>query len=183
MPQPPLLPEETLARVHRLAWRNGLSIVIVATLAALLQAASKDPAAAFAGVLAAGAGALELHGATLLGRGDRRGVNWLIRSELILLVVILAYCGMRLLQPNFAELGAAFCASFEFPGMREKWAELEGLGITERQYLTIINSLTYSILAVASLIYQGGMALYYSRRQRALDAALADRSDPGEPET
>jgi hypothetical protein len=172
MQQPPLLPDQVLVRVHGLARRNGWSIVLVSGLAALMSAAGRDPLNAFLGLLAAGCGAMEVHGAGLLRYGDERGTKWLIRAELFLLLVILAYCAIRLVHPNLAEMRAAFHASLELPGMREKWQEIERLGMTEDLYVNLMNRLVAVVFAFVSIIYQGGMALYYARRRNAVTLAL-----------
>lgn len=172
MPQPPLLPEEVLSRVVRMAWRNGWSIVLVAGIAAVLQASIGQVLVAIAAVLAAGTGAMEVHGAGLLRHGDRRGIVWAIRGELLLLCVIWLYCALRLARPDLTEVRAAFHASLELPWMRSNWAELQRTGVTEEQYLQAVYQLTYIALALAALLYQGAMTIYYSRRRAAVEAAL-----------
>lgn len=174
MQQPPLLAEEVLARVLRMAWRNGWSVVIIASIAAVLQASLGQVLVAAAAVLAAGAGAMEVHGGSVLREGDRRGMDWLIRGELLLLGIIWLYCAVRMLNPDLIEVRAAFHASLEFPGMRERWAEAQRLGLTEEQYLKAVYHLTYLVLAFVSLIYQGGMVIYYARRRAAVNAALGE---------
>jgi hypothetical protein len=161
-----------LARVLSLARRNGWSIILVAGLAALLQAAGRDTVGAITGLLAAGAGAMEVHGAGLLRHGDRRGTGWMIQAELFLLVVLIVYCCLRLAHPNYEEMRVAFHATLEIPGMREKWAEARRLGFTEDEYLGLLHRLTFIALGFATLAYQGGMAVYYARRRKAVDLAL-----------
>src|SRR5678816_1370684 len=89
MQQPPLLPEETLARVLRLARFDGMGALVLGGMFALFAAAARDFPFAAIGLLAAGAGAVELHGAALLRQGDRRGMQWLVASQPYLLLVIL----------------------------------------------------------------------------------------------
>jgi hypothetical protein len=169
---PPLLPEEILARVIRLARSNGLSILLVAALAAILEATQHDVFGAIIGLLAAGAGAMEIHGTSLLRWGDRRGMRWLIQAELFLLAVILGYCAIRLTIVDLTEIRAAFHAGLEFPSMREKWAEAQQMGLTEGEYLHAVYQLTYLLLSIATLLYQGGMTIYYLRRRNAVARAL-----------
>ena len=57
MQQPPLLPAETLVRVLRLAKFDGLSVLLIAGVFALLAATAGDFSGALVGLLAAGAGA------------------------------------------------------------------------------------------------------------------------------
>lgn len=169
---PPLLPDQVLVRVQSLARRNGWSIVLIAGLAALMSAAQRDLINAPLALLAAGCGAMEVHGAGMLRHGDRHGVAWLISGEMFLLLVILVYCGLKLLHPNLEEMRAALHASLNFPGMKERWKEIEAAGFSEETYILLMNRLVAIALAFASLFYQGGMALYYARRKNAIDLAL-----------
>ena len=57
-----------------------------------------DSSGALVGLITAGAGAIELHGAGLLQAGESRGLRWLIGSQLFLLVAIMGYCALRLQQ-------------------------------------------------------------------------------------
>jgi hypothetical protein len=173
MQQPPLLPEVVLHRVIVIARRNGLSVVLIASVLALLDAAQGHTVRAVAGALAAGAGIMEMHGAGLLRDGHKRGMPWLVRAELLLLAIIWIFCAIRLLNPDLTEVRAAFHASLALPLMKQRWDELQQLGITEEAYLNAVYQLTYIMLALASLIYQGAMALYYLRRHAAVEAALA----------
>ena len=172
MQQPPLLPEAALHRVIVIARRNGLSVVLIASIAALLEAAQGHAATAVAAVLAAGTGAMEMHGATLLRHGVKRGMSWLVRAELLLLAVIWVYCAVRLLHPDLTQVRAEFHASLELPLMRQRWEEAKQLGLTEETYLNAVYQLTYVALALVTLIYQGGMTLYYLRRYATVEAAL-----------
>ncbi len=165
MRQPPLLPEETLVRVLRLAKFDGLGAVVLGTLFALSAAGAGDGPCAVIGVLAAGAGAIESHGASLLRAGEARGMRWLIASQPFLLLVIWVYCGLRFTH-------------FEMPPLPEGMRELAALSaqqwdLTVEGYFRMLNTITVAVLAVVSLGYQGGMTLYYWRRRRPVAQALA----------
>jgi hypothetical protein len=173
MPKIPPLPNEVLARVIITARRNGLSIVIVASLAALTKAAGREVLPAIAAVLAAGTGAMEMHAAGLLHNGMKRGLDWAIRAEMLLLLVILLYCGLRVAHPDLGPAREAFHLSLEMPFMKQQWAKMQQLGVTETEYVSLMYHLTYLVLAPLSLIYQGGMMVYYARRRRGVNAALS----------
>jgi hypothetical protein len=168
MQQPPLLPAETLVRVLRLARFDGLGALVLGTLFALMAAGAHDVSFAIIGLLAAGAGALELHGASLLREGEKRGMQWLIASQPFLLLVIWCYCGLRL-------------AHFEMPPLPEGLSELATLSAAQwnmsvEQYFRLLNTLTVAVLAVVALVYQGGLTVYYWRRQRTVaQAVVADQ--------
>ena len=159
--------------MRAIAYRNGLSVVLVASIAAVLYASTGNTLNALAGLLAAGAGAMEVHGASLLRRGFKQGMTWVIRAELLLLAVIWIYCGVRLAHPDLTELRETFHASLQIPIMQKRWAEAQQLGLTEEQYLNAVYQLTNLGVAFATLLYQGGMVIYYSRRQKAVEIALS----------
>lgn len=161
---PPLLPEETLFRVLRLARFNGLSVLGIAGFFAVISAAAQDVPGAIVGVLVAGAGALELHGVSLLRHGDDRGTNWLVSSQLYLLVVVLAYVAFRLNNIDIEPMRRI---------LTEEQRETIALaGFTDDQFLRTVYTLSSSVFGVITFFYQGGMAFYYHRRRAAITAAL-----------
>jgi hypothetical protein len=163
---PPLLPEETLHRVLRVANLDGLSVLAIAGILALAAAAGGDYAGAAIGLLVAAAGAIELHGAGLVRAGETRGMNWVVASQPYLLAVLLGYCALRLTNFDMTMLQGALTDE-----MRETIREA---GYRVDQFLRLVYNLTYGTLAVATLIYQGGMTIYYLRRRAAVEAALEE---------
>src|SRR5437660_1598457 len=162
---PPFLPEETLSRVLRVARLDGISVAFIAGLFAILAALAGDGLGAIIGLLVAGAGAIELHGASLLHHGEKRGMNWLIASQIFLLTTVIAYCALRLLHPGFGPLLAAVTDDMR--------ASLETAGWTPERFVRFVYNTTYYAVAVVTFFYQGGMALYYFRRRRSVARALA----------
>ena len=164
MRAPPLLPKETLYRVIRFARFNGISELVVAGVFGLICAASKDIPGAAIGVLVSGAGALELHGVGLLLHGNKRGVSWLIGSQLYLLVIVLTYVGYRSQHLDLESVRMVISSD-----QRETIA---AAGIDENQFLRIIANVSNAVFGVIAFFYQGGMALYYHRRRTPIEAAL-----------
>jgi hypothetical protein len=164
MKPPPFLPEETLRRVLRVARLDGTSVAAVAGVFALISALAGDGLGAVVGLLVAGAGAIELHGATLLVHGELRGMKWLVNSQVFLLATVIAYCGLRLLHPNFAQLLAAVTDDMK--------VSLETAGWTPDKFVHFVYNTTYYAVAIVTFFYQGGMALYYFRRRESVARAL-----------
>lgn len=164
MKGPPPLPEEIFQRVLRLARFDGWSMLIVAALFALLAALSGDRIGAAVGVLIAGVGLLELHGVTLLRHSDPRGLRWLVGSQFALMACVLGYCALRLAYPELTHLRAAVTDEMK--------TQLEVIGWSVDQFLVLVYRLTYYAVALATVLYQGGMALYYLRRRAAVTLAL-----------
>jgi hypothetical protein len=146
-------PEEVLRRVLKTSRLNGWSVAIFAGLCSLVS-------------LALG-GALEVRGHRLLKRRDADGMKWLVRSQFVVLGVIWSYAATRLVsfdQEIVRELVSA--------DMR---ASLNELGLTTEDILPLVRRffyLLYGSVMAATLIYQGGLALYYRRRTPAVEAAL-----------
>ncbi|MBM3854440.1 MAG: hypothetical protein FJ399_15030 [Verrucomicrobia bacterium] len=166
MQSPPLLPEETLARVLRLAKFDGIGTLVLGSLFAVVTAAARDVPFAAVGLLAAGAGAVELHGVHLLREGEFRGMNWLLASQPFLLLVIWSYCALRWVH-------------FEIPPLTDHLRELATatavqLEMSVEAYFQLLNTITMAVLAGIALCYQGGMMIYYWRRRRPVAQALAE---------
>lgn len=166
MKAPPLLPEAVLHRVLRVAQFDGMGVLAVAAFFALASASAGDFSGAMIGLLVAAAGAIELHGTALLREGETRGMNWLVASQIFLLVVVLGYCALRLSNVDLTLLREAMT-----PELR---AMLVQAGYTEEQFLRMVYRLTYEIFAVLTVFYQGGMAIYYWRRREAVVRALSE---------
>jgi len=168
MKAPPLLPEETLHRVLRVANLDGLSVMAVAGLLALAAASVGDYNGAGVGLLVAAAGAIELHGAGLLRSGEVRGMKWLVASQPYLLAVLLGYSAIRLWSHDTTELQAVMTSDLR--------NSLEASGFSEEEFLRKFYTTVYVVLAIGTLIFQGGMTLYYVRRRTAVAAALEHES-------
>ena len=164
MQAPPLLPEETLARVLRLARFDGLGVLVLAGAFALLAAAAREPAFAAAGLAAAGAGAVELHGVSLLRHVDSRGLRWLLASQPLLLAAVWAYCALRLAASDSPPLPDELRPAVE--------ATAAQLGLSTADYLRLVHRVTHGLVAVLAAAYQGGLCWYYWRRREPVRRAL-----------
>lgn len=166
---PPPLPREILARTIRLSSADGRLVLWLSGLGAFFAAAGHDVIGAVAGCAAAGAGAIELHGSTLLRQEEPRGVDWLIRGQLLLLAIILIYA-------------AACLTHFDVETLRERITpeiddKISQVGMTRDQFLEAcrtLHQLFYSLVGFIALVYQGAMARYYARRRATIQQALQE---------
>lgn len=168
MQQPPLLPEETLVRVTRLAKLDGTSVLVLGSIFALMSASRGDAAFAIIGLLATAAGALEFHGSGLLRQGEPAGMRWILLSQPFLYLVVLAYCYLRLSHFEMPEIPERFQEAFE--------TSAQQVGLSVEEYLRTLNRVSVQVVAGASTLYQGIMTFYYLRRRRAVETALAEQS-------
>jgi hypothetical protein len=168
--KPPLLPAETLRRVLRVARIDGMSVLVVAGGFALVSAAFRDVPGAAVGLLIAAAGAIELHGVTLLRIGNPRGMDWLVSSQLYLMVTIFAYVAYHLMRPDIAWMLPYVTGEAAEPIQQAA----QEMGLTVNQFLLESLRKFYLLVAALTLVYQGGMIAFYLRRKSATLAAISE---------
>jgi hypothetical protein len=161
-------PQAILRRVLLVSRIDGWSIVIVAGLCALVSLAFGDLTGTLVGLLVAGGGATEIGGRRRLIRHDADGgMDWLVRSQLIVLGVIWAYAGTRL-----GSFDAESALANLTPDMK---AMLDQAGVDTKTLLHYVRLFFYAIygtVMAVTLLYQGGLALYYRNRREAVRQAL-----------
>lgn len=143
--------------------------MIVAGTLALLHASAYQLPGAIVGCLVAGAGALELHGAGLLRNGDARGVDWLIRSQWLLLATMLIFAATQLISPDLSQIERVKATPEAQQAARD-------LNLTTEQLALLTNTIVYVTVGIVTLLYQGAMILFYQRHRRAVTLALAENS-------
>ena len=52
--------------------------------------------------------------------------------------------------------------------------QLEVIGWSVDQFIELVYRMTYFAVSLVTVIYQGGMAIYYVRRREAVTAALTE---------
>ena len=178
MQKPPPLPAETLAKVVRISALDGFSLTFIASGFGLVSVFYADWLGAAVGGLAAGAGWLELHGRRRLRAGDAGGVRWLVRSQLVLLVIILLYVAYQLHsfnpEPLLAKVEEALSSAQRSLGL-EVTPLADSLGLTKRQFLEFAQHtvrVAYLAVGVLSILFQGGLAFYYHRQEQGVARAL-----------
>lgn len=143
-----------------------MGALVLGGMFALIAAAARDFPFATIGLLASGAGAVELHGAALLRQGEPRGMRWLIASQPFLLLVILSYCALRLWMIELPPVPEAFQSIFA--ASAQQW------GMSVEEYQRALNRITALAVATVAVGFQGGMMLYYVRRREPVYRALAE---------
>ena len=166
---PPFLPAEALRRVVRVSRFDGLMVLTVAGAFAVASALIHDQIGTLVGLLVAGTGAVELHGAALLRHGVSRGMRWLIGSQALLMVAIIGFAGWSLYHIDPDTLKWMTDAAVAGPNK----AKLAEMGISDADAGYLFYKTCFVSLAVATFLYQGGMIVYYFRRVAAVKTALA----------
>lgn len=163
----PRTPEDQLLRVLRIARTNGLSIVIIAGLGTLFSIG--DWLGMAVGTAIVVGGWMELSGRKQLLRGDAAGVRQLVRSQWVVLGAIEIYCLMKLGFDSDKGVSQELRSL-----MLEMGVDMVALEPSLRQAFYG----TYGAVALLTLVYQGGMARYYSRRAGVVQQAIAARLRP-----
>ncbi len=177
--KPPRPPEEILRRVKRLARLDGWSVALFAGLCTLVALALGDPIGVSVGLFVTLGGALEVHGYRMLRRRDADGMRWLARSQLVVLGTIWAYGLSRLLS-----FDAGYVQDQVIPDARASLASmgfdlnamLDQAGLDSANIIPLVRLffvVLYASVLLATLLYQGGLYLYYRWRTAAVEDALA----------
>jgi hypothetical protein len=151
---------------------NGTVTLAIAGTFALISASDHDYIGTTIGLAIAAAGAMELHGLTVLHNREERGISWLIWSQFVLMTLVLGYAYFKITHPPIEELRASFNTLYSAEKMAELKKAEEQLGLSDDQLLKLLNSFTWGLIALVTLLYQGGMMIYYSRRRKAVNEAL-----------
>jgi len=166
-PPEPTKAEKTLKWVLTISLIDGWSIIGIAALGMLITVIIGDYSGVMVGLLIAAAGAMELRGRKLLKRRDPSGMKTLARSQLFLLAVVLVYCVTRLGSFDDATVLGNLTPDME--------AALKESGIQKADVLPMVRLAFFSIyggVALGTLLYQGGMALYYRAKTPLITEAL-----------
>jgi hypothetical protein len=151
-----------LARAASVARTNGLGYAVFGALTLLLALPGLDVADSILGAVLLAVGIAQRRTAPRIRRADPTAPLALARNELVLMAAIAVYCGLMLtlLRPSAAQWRTELDAA--------GGAEL-GLG----ELADSLTTATYAALLAVTLLYQGGLALYFLRRRPLLERYLA----------
>ncbi len=160
--------EKALQRVLAISRVNGWSVIVIAGLGILLALALGDLSSVVIGLLGLASGVMEVRGNHALKRRDPDGLKLLVRSQMLLLAVILVYCASRL---------GSFDAETVMAGLTPDMETLlKESGIQKSDILPLVRTAFYTLyitVAVVSVVYQGGLALFYRNKTRLVSEALS----------
>jgi hypothetical protein len=168
--------EKTLKRVLLISAIDAWSIIIVSSLGTLITLLLGDLSGVFVGLLIVAAGVIELRGRRRLLRRDAGGMKLLVRAQLFLLGVILVYCVSRLGSFDAETAMASLTPEMEMVLKENGLARADILPLLQIGFYVL-----YGTLAFVSLIFQGGLALYYRSRTRVVTEALTTPPEVNNP--
>jgi hypothetical protein len=174
----PRSPEDILNRVKRIARMDGWSVVIVAGLGTLVALAFGDPIGISVGLLVTLGGAFEVHGYRMLRRRNADGMRWLTRSQIVVMGTIWSYGLSRLFSfdpgylqgqviPNARTMLASYGIDLD--------AMLAQAGVNSANIVPWVHLfflVLYGSVLLITLLYQGGLFVYYRWRTDAVEKAM-----------
>lgn len=174
MPVPEPTPQEkVLKRVLFVSAFDGWSVIGISGLGILLTLLLGDLSGLVVGALVLAGGVMELRGRKQLCQRNPAGMKLLARAQLLILGVIMVYCVARL---------ASFDAETALASLTpEMEAVLKENGVERADVLPLVQIAfygTYITVPVVSLLFQGGLILYYRSRAAAVATALAPEQSP-----
>ena len=115
-------------------------------------------------------GAAEFAGHRKMRQADLSAARWLGKNQLAFIGLIVLYCAIQMLTFSAEEIRAA-ALSPEFRAQLGAMPDMEReIDRNIEQWAPLVTYGFYSLVIVLSVLFQGGLALYYFTRQKFLDA-------------
>jgi hypothetical protein len=171
-------PVRKLHRVINVARADSTAVLFCSGASLVLALANSNWVFAIFSVLAIVAGLMERHGAKLLDDGYSAGIGWLPGAQGVLFTVILGYVAWRWKHFDPAAYWAEIPAVAQekiIAQMRESRLDPD---VDREPLLRVMNGLMCFTLGFVTLLYQGGLALWYRLQQGYVFTALQNPSTP-----
>lgn len=141
---------------------NGGSVVILALGSIFLCLLFGLWSGVIAGIMIGSSGGMELWGRALVKNRRPRARFWMPFSQLWLLGLIIIYCLWQMNRTDLHELNAVVGPLLEASG------QLGEAGLDVETMVKLMLRLTYSIIIVVSIFYQGSLAWFYARATKQI---------------
>ena len=159
-----------IKKVSWIALGSSVTTLAIGVLAAPFTVFWPSFAAAFITVGLLVIGTVEFVGYRKLLQADPSAARWLATNQLAFLGLITVYCGLQMLTFSTEDLKRE-AMSPEFRAQLNAMPEMAAdIDRTIEQYGPIATYGFYSLVIVLSVLFQGGLALYYYTRRKLLDA-------------
>jgi hypothetical protein len=166
-------PIQAAARTARI---SGITILVIGVLAAPVVAVAPTALGAVMLLVVGAVGTIELIGAGRMQARQAGAATLLGLNQTGFMLAIMIYCVIQMVSFSTAEIDAALAQG----GLGGASADELGLG-SELQGLTDVLPWVaygfYGLIMVLTLLFQGGLALYYFARRGVLRQAQTDGPD------
>ena len=167
---PDSLPEPTLRRVLALSLMDGWCMTLFSGFCTSVSLWLGEWSGAAVGAVVMSCGITTLCSRKRLMRGDASGMVWLLRAQLVVLAIVFLYVLENLLAYDAAALMARLT-----PEMRSM-LDQSGISVADLEpLLKPIYFAVYLLVMGGTLLFQGGLALFYKTRRGQVTAELAAR--------
>jgi hypothetical protein len=160
--------EKKRRRIARIAGRNGWTVAVVAALCLVVSLLELSAAGILVCLAGVASGCMELSGRRRLKENSLEAGRWLARSQLLLMAAIILYSAYHLLafdpKKFMTDIPPDLRSALLMYGDQKA---IEG-------WLTKAVHILYRSLMAGTLLYQGGLGLYYTWATRKLDRAAAE---------
>jgi hypothetical protein len=162
--------EKTLRNVLLISGIDGWSVALFAGFCTGLALLFGEWVGVFIGGLITTCGVWELRGRGRVARGEIEGVSWLVRAQVIMLVTISLYAFQQLIAFDEATLMAGLT-----PDMVTVLEQAEITVEDVRAMLRPVYFAFYGAVMAATMVFQGGLAVYYQNSREKIAEAFAAR--------
>lgn len=152
-----------LARAANLGRSNARGYAAFGALTLLFAALGPDALGLAIGTIVTGVGIAQLRATKQLRGADPAAPRAMARNELVLMggIAVYALLKLTLLRETGEDLQAQV-------------GDTSALGISFTELTQSLNTLVYATVLAVTVIYQGGLALYFLRRRSMLERYLAE---------
>ncbi|MGD1002265.1 MAG: hypothetical protein ABSA67_16375 [Candidatus Brocadiia bacterium] len=157
--------EKKRARIAKVAGRNGWSVVVLGGLCLAGSLLEFSVAGILVCLAALASGCMELSGRRRLKQNRPEAGRWLAGSQLLLLVAVILYSvsQLLLLDPNEIMMHLSDLRQAMDPNDLKK-------------LIVRVIHILYPLVIAGTVLFQGGLWLYYTRATRKLEQAAAEES-------
>lgn len=152
-----------LARAARVARLNGLGYAAFGVLSSALALPGPDGLELLLGVVLTAVGVAQVRAAPRLARGESSAARHLSRNELVLMVVLVLYCLFQLIQGGTSG-----------DELRDQIGDPAGMGPELVELADVLHRSLYAGFLCLTLLYQGGLALWFSRVRPLAERYLSE---------
>ena len=163
--------EPTLRRVLALSLMDGWCMTLFSGFCTLISLWLGEWSGAAVGAAVMSCGITTLRNRKRLMRGDAVGMVWLLRAQLIMLTIVFLF-----VVENMLAFDAAALMGHITPEMRSM---LDQAGISVADLEPLLKPIYFGIYLLVmggTLLFQGGLALFYRTRGSKVAAELAARA-------
>jgi hypothetical protein len=172
-------PEPTLRRVLALSLMDGWCMSLFSGFCTLLSLLMAEWSGAVVGAVVLSCGLTTLRNRRRLVQGVASGITWLLRAQLMVILVVFLFVLKNLLAFDPAAMHQKLVSlesSSAIGGLLVNLLSAFGLSVSDfLPFLTPVYFGFYLLVMSGTLVFQGGLALFYLTRRAQVTEELAAR--------